>query len=83
MLAKRGKAGLAPEVEIDKLGEGLCVQMLHVGPYEREKETIEVMLAFAAGKGYSAHGRHHEIYISDPRRVPPERLKTILRLPVH
>jgi len=58
------------------------VQMLHVGPYEQEAESIGLMREFAAGKGLVFHGRHHEIYLSDPRRVPPPRLKTILRLPV-
>jgi hypothetical protein len=81
-LDKRGKKGLAEEVRMETIDEGRCVQMLHMGPYEREKETIDQMIAFAAAGGYSAHGRHHEIYLSDPRRVPPERLKTILRFPV-
>ena len=56
--------------------------MLHVGPYERESETIALMKAYAERNGMTFHGRHHEIYLSDPRRVPPERLKTILRHPV-
>jgi len=70
------------EVRLETITEGQCVQMLHIGPYERETETIEVMKSFAAGQGFQFHGRHHEIYLSDPRRVPPDRLKTILRLPV-
>lgn len=81
-LDKRGKAGLSPEVKLATIDEGACVQMLHVGPYEREKETVDKMVAFAATRGFVPHGRHHEIYLSDPRRVAPERLKTILRLPV-
>jgi hypothetical protein len=56
--------------------------MLHVGPYSTERETISQMLALAEKNGLSCHGLHHEIYLSDPRRVPPERLRTILRLPV-
>ncbi len=56
--------------------------MLHIGPYEREGETVEVMKQFAEEQGFEIHGLHHEIYLSDPRRVPPERLKTILRRPV-
>jgi hypothetical protein len=56
--------------------------MLHVGAYDREAETIEQMREFARGHGVSQSGRHHEIYLSDPRRVPPERLRTILRIPV-
>ncbi len=82
VLDKRGKKRLAPEVKLETIDEGTCVQMLHVGPYEREKETIDKMIAFAGSKGLVAHGRHHEIYLSDPRRISPDKLKTILRLPV-
>ena len=46
---------------------------------DKEPETVAVMEAFAEKAGCELHGRHHEIYLSDPRRVPPERLKTILR----
>ena len=81
-LGKRGKSPNAKEIRLDTLREGLCVQMLHVGPYEREHETVRVMEEFARQKGLEAHGRHHEIYLSDPRRVPPQRLRTILRHPV-
>jgi hypothetical protein len=81
-LEKRGKSPLAREVKLERIDEGHCVQMMHVGPYDREKETIDKMLAFAAGESLAPHGRHHEIYLSDPRRIPPERLKTILRVPV-
>lgn len=81
-LRKRGKAAEAGEVVLERIEEGRCVQMLHVGPYEQECATIAKMQAFAEGKGLRFAGPHHEIYISDPRRVPPERLKTILRQPV-
>ena len=56
--------------------------MLHLGPCGREGETVAVMEDFAAAEGLETHGRHREINLPDPRRVPPERLKTILRLPV-
>lgn len=81
-LKDKGKAPQADEVKLELLAEGPCVQMLHVGPYDKEGETISPMLAFAEAQEYRPHGRHHEIYVSDPRRVPPERLKTILRMPV-
>jgi hypothetical protein len=81
-LEKRGKGPGAAEVRLEKLSEGRCVQMLHVGPYATEEETIAQMLAFAAQQSLSFHGLHHEIYLSDPRRVPPQRLRTILRHPV-
>jgi len=82
MLQKRGKAKGAERVRLESLSEGQCVQMLHLGPYEKECQTIEVMKKFAESKGLSFHGYHHEIYLSDPRRVAPEKLKTILRIPV-
>ena len=68
--------------KLESTTEGPCVQMLHVGPYEEECRSIAVMKEFAEGRGPAFHGCHHEIYLSDPRRIPPERLKTILRLPV-
>ena len=81
-LKERGKPPEVAEVKLETIDEGQCVQMLHVGPYSKEGETISQMIALAAENGLSCHGLHHEIYLSDPRRVPPERLRTILRLPV-
>ena len=81
-LLKRGKAAEVKEVKLERINEGRCVQMLHVGPYEREHETVAKMKSFAEQKGLQLAGPHHEIYLSDPRRVPPERLRTILRQPV-
>jgi hypothetical protein len=69
-------------VQLTPLSEGDCVQMLHVGPYDQEVRTVDAMLAFAKTKGLVSAGPHHEIYLSDPRRVPPARLRTILRIPV-
>jgi hypothetical protein len=56
--------------------------MLHVGAYAEEKQSIERMRAFATAEGLKYHGKHHEIYLSDPRKVAPEKLRTILRQPV-
>jgi hypothetical protein len=81
-LLKRGKPREVEEVKLETIDEGLCVQMLHVGPYEREKESVDLMRNLAQSKGLRFAGWHHEIYLSDPRRVAPERLKTILRQPV-
>jgi hypothetical protein len=81
-LRKRGKEGDAALVRLESIAEGRCVQMLHVGPYDKEGDTIAVMAQHAASHGLRCTGPHHEIYISDPRRVAPARLKTILRLPV-
>lgn len=69
-------------VKLENLAEGQCVQMLHLGPYEREGESYLLMKRFVESQGLAFDGRCHDIYLSDPRRVPPERLKTILRMPV-
>jgi hypothetical protein len=81
--AKGEKAPGIASVRVETLKEGASVQMLHVGPYADEPATIQAMIEFAATQGLEPHGHHHEIYLSDPRRVPPERLRTILRIPVH
>lgn len=59
--------------------EGLCVQIMHLGPYANEPATVEKMDAWAAENGYHMRGKHHEIYMGDPRRADPEKLKTVLR----
>lgn len=81
-LREKGKSRDVEEVKLETINEGQCVQMLHIGPYDREHETIALMRAFAEQKALKLVGPHHEIYLSDPRRTPPERLKTILREPV-
>lgn len=75
----RGKHSLVESVKLEQIKEGTVVQALHVGPYANEAETIRVMEEVAAEQGFKTSGPHHEIYLSDPRRVPPERLRTILR----
>jgi hypothetical protein len=79
-LVRRGKSG--GTVRLESLREGRVVQLLHVGPYDREHESLGRMKAFARAQGVRLAGRHHEIYLSDPRRVAPARLRTILRRPV-
>lgn len=81
VLKKKGDETVT-RVALETLREGKCVQILHVGPYAAEPESIAKMRALMAAQGLAPHGLHHEIYLSDPRRVPPERLKTILRQPV-
>jgi hypothetical protein len=63
--------------------EGLCLQIMHIGPYSTEPATLRKMGEFARENGYAYRGKHHEIYLGDPRRADPEKLKTILRQPVH
>jgi hypothetical protein len=81
-LIQKGKAPCADQVKLESITEGPCVQMLHIGPYEEEARSIGAMSVFAEQEGLTLHGRHHEIYLSDPRRIAPEKLKTILRVPV-
>jgi hypothetical protein len=81
-LLEKGKGPEVKEVTLEPLREGKCVQMLHVGPYSEEPATVEKMKAFAGEQGLTLQGPHHEIYLSDPRRCAPERLRTILRHPV-
>ncbi|MCP5086333.1 MAG: hypothetical protein GY952_05970 [Rhodobacteraceae bacterium] len=65
------------------LEEGLCVQILHVGSYDDETPVLERLhLVYLPENGLRPSGVHHEIYLSDPRKVPPAKLKTILRQPV-
>ncbi|WP_309066028.1 GyrI-like domain-containing protein [Microbacterium sp.] len=71
------------EVRLERLDEGRCVQILHVGPYDAEAETLDRMHhEFIPAQGLRMTGRHHEIYLSDARRTAPEKLRTILRQPV-
>jgi hypothetical protein len=78
---KRPNPALA-RVRLALFQEGLCMQVMHVGPYADEPKTVARMLEFAKDHGYALRGKHHEIYLGDPRRTAPGRLKTVLRLPV-
>lgn len=66
--------------------EGLCVQCMHIGPYDDEPATVDAMDAFAKAQGYvpdmGSFCRHHEIYLSDARRCRPQNLKTVIRHPI-
>lgn len=74
------------KVEFLTYDEGLCVQCMHIGPYDNEPETVQRMHDFMVVQGYeldiTEKRLHHEIYLSDARRVAPERLKTVIRHPV-
>ena len=78
----KAPAGVAERLRLDRLVEGRVAQVLHVGPYAGEGPTIERLHAFIAEQGLRLSGRHHEIYLSDPRRTAPERLRTVIRQPV-
>jgi hypothetical protein len=79
-LARKKKCTAAHDrLRLETLEEGPCVQVLHLGPYADEGPAIAAMHAFAEAQGYALTGRHHEVYLSDPRRTAPEKLKTVLR----
>jgi hypothetical protein len=69
-------------IRLERYEEGPAAQVLHVGPYAGEGPTIEALHGFIAASGLHRRGRHHEIYLGDPRRATPERLRTIIRQPV-
>ena len=73
-------------VKLIELEEGLCVQCMRIGPYDDEPATVAAMHEFAESQGYvpdfSDERRHHEIYLSDPRKADPTKLKTVVRHPV-
>jgi|WetSurMetagenome_2_1015567.scaffolds.fasta_scaffold196204_2 hypothetical protein len=66
---------------LETIDEGRAIQILHVGPYSAEQPTIERLLAAIEERALVVGGKHHEIYISDPRRTKPEKLKTVIRIP--
>ena len=74
------------KVEFLTYDEGLCVQCMHVGPYDDEPATVAQMHAFMESQGYALditpQRMHHEIYLSDARRTAPEKLKTVIRHPI-
>ena len=84
--AARKKKTDFSKVEFLTYDEGLCVQCMHIGPYDDEPDTVERMHRYMEEQGYtldiSDQRLHHEIYLSDARRVAPEKLKTVIRHPI-
>jgi hypothetical protein len=77
---KDGRPTAALErLRLERFAEGLCVQIMHIGPYLDEPRTLEKMAVYADTHDYVFRGRHHEIYLGDPRTAKPENLKTVLR----
>ncbi|HEX6326139.1 MAG TPA: GyrI-like domain-containing protein [Jiangellaceae bacterium] len=72
---------VAKELQLISFEEGAAAQVLHVGPYDTEGPTIARLHEFIQSHGFTLDGRHHEIYLGDPRRSAPERLRTIIRQP--
>jgi hypothetical protein len=83
---KRGDSAVLTKMRFEPFEEGLCVQVMHIGPYADEPATVERMKSFARENGYrdlvGLGGKHHEIYLGDPRRADPAKLKTVLRHPI-
>jgi hypothetical protein len=86
MRRKKGDQPAFGRLRLDRFREGACVQALHIGPYAAEPATVQKMQAFMQENGYQdlvgLGGKHHEIYMGDPRRADPAKLKTVLRHPV-
>ena len=80
LLEKRGEK--VREVKLVMFDEGLSAQIIHIGPYSEEAPIINKFHEWVSEQGYRLRGKHHEIYMSDPRRTKPENLKTIIRHPV-
>jgi hypothetical protein len=80
--ARRRPLPALDRVHTMQFAEGTCAQVLHIGPYSTEPPTIELLREFIRSQQLQPRGRHHEIYLGDPRRARPETLKTILRQPV-
>lgn len=72
--------------EFMRIEEGLCVQIIHIGSYDNEPETVAMMDTYLEENGYvndfTGERHHHEIYLSDPRKVAPEKWKTVIRHPI-
>ncbi len=82
---KKKAAGLE-KARLESFTEGLCLQVMHIGPYSSEPATLALMEKYMAENGYRdtfyRGGKHHEIYLSDPRKASPDKLKTVLRQPI-
>jgi hypothetical protein len=83
---KRGDSDALSKLHLGFFEEGLCAQVMHIGPYATEPATMERMHEFMKDNGYrdcvGRGGKHHEIYLGDPRKADPAKLKTVLRHPI-
>jgi hypothetical protein len=84
---KKGESLFLSKLRLEKFEEGVCMQTMHIGPYATEPATVERMRAFALENGFQDSvgilgGKHHEIYLGDPRKADPAKLKTVLRHPL-
>lgn len=70
------------KIRFESFREGYSVQIMHIGPFSEEQPTIDKLHTYAEEQGFKLRGKHHEIYLSDPRRTAPEKIKTVIRQPV-
>jgi hypothetical protein len=70
------------KLRLDEFEEGLSAEIMHIGPYSAERPTIELLHKYIADSGHKLRGKHHEIYMSDPRRTDQKNLRTVLRHPM-
>lgn len=79
--AQKKKLAELPAIRLAMLSEGKAVQSLHIGPYSTEGPLIASIHQYIKAKGCVLHGRHHEIYLNNPRKTAPEKMKTLIRQP--
>jgi len=80
-LARKKDPAALPRLRFETYGEGLSAQIMHIGPYSEERPTIARLHGYIHDGGHERRGRHHEIYIGDPRRTRPDKLRTVIRQP--
>ncbi|MDH5718817.1 MAG: GyrI-like domain-containing protein [Spirochaetia bacterium] len=81
-VVKKKGSDLIKIIKFEILNEHKCIQIMHNGPYSTEPATIENMKIFMKENNFNENGLHHEIYLSDPRKTAPEKMRTILRQPI-
>lgn len=79
---KNAKLLLADEVKYELINEGRCIQILHIGSYHQEESTVKQVMDYAQKNDLQINGYHHEVYLSDPRKTPEPKLRTIIRYSV-
>lgn len=79
---KKKNPSALSKIRFESFHEGLSAQIMHIGPYSAEGPTIERLHNFIKENGYELRGKHHEIYLSDPRRSAPEKMRTVIRQPM-
>ena len=80
--AKKKTLPALSKIRLEEFAEGRAAQIMHIGPYSAEGPTIEKLHGFISEKGFERSGKHHEIYLGDPRRAAPDKLMTVIRQPI-